>query len=244
MAKVAVCVQTRYKEAYEALKIINRSRRAAGVKPLCMDKTLLSNAWTRARECSVYYAHTRPDGRAWHTAISKKYICAGENIGFGFNEAGAVTRAWMRSSSHRKNILNGRYTCVGIACVSVDGVTYWAQEFADGRAKSVSRPPDKKKNVKIPVAGRFLSVSQKRVDLLMHKGESGTASLVLDNAGYGDLTVRVAACGVRYYSSDKSVVAVTAGGRIRAVGAGRASIKAELAGNGRICRRYRITVRE
>lgn len=240
--KVAVSVRTKHREAYDALKIINKARRSGGLTPLTMDKTLLGNALTRARECSIYYAHKRADGRAWYTAVTKDYTRAGENIGFGFATAETVTAAWMDSPSHRKNIMNGRYTCVGIGCVVVNGVTYWAQEFTDGRAKKVSRPADRKKKVKISVSDDFLSVKRVQEKLVMNKGESGRVSLSLENTGYDGLTVQVAASGVKYSTSDRSVVTVTSGGKIRAVGVGRASVKVKLAGNGKICRSYRITV--
>lgn len=244
LTKVVVSVRTQYREAYDVLKRINKARRSAGLEPLTMDETLLRNALTRARECSVYYAHRRAGGKAWYTAITKDYSCAGENIGFGFTDAKSVTKAWMASLSHRKNIMDGRYTCVGIGCVIVDGVTYWAQEFTDGRAKRAFRPTDEKKNVRIAVVGDFLSVERARERLTMDRGESGRVSLILKNAGYDGLAVQVAAAGVKYTTSDRSVATVTPDGRIRAVGKGRAVIKARLAGNGRICRVYKITVTE
>ncbi|HCT92750.1 MAG TPA: hypothetical protein DF613_15430 [Lachnospiraceae bacterium] len=243
-AKVTVTVRTQHRKAYEVLKRINKARKSAGLKPLSMDKTLLENALSRAGECSVYYSHRRANGKVWHTAITKKYVYAGENVGFGFTEAQAVTEAWMASPSHRKNIMNGRYTCVGIGCVAINGVTYWAQEFTDGRAKKVSRPADKKKNMKIAVSEDVLLPKWTREKLTMDQGESGTVSLILKNVGYDGLTVQVAASGVRYSTSDKSVVTVTSGGKIRAVGAGKASVKVRLAGNGRVCRVYDITVTE
>lgn len=242
MTRVPVSTRTQYRESYEVLKIINRARKAGGLKPLTMDRRLLSNALTRAQECSVYYAHTRANGKPWHTAITKKFVCAGENIGFGFSKAETVTEAWMDSPSHRRNIMNDRYTCIGIGCVVVDGVTYWAQEFTDGRAKKISCPSDRKKQVKIAVADRFLPAARQQVRLSLGLGQSDTAVLSLDNAGYGGLAVQVARTGLKYSSSDRSVVTVTARGEIKAVGTGTASVKVKLIGNSRICRIYRITV--
>ena len=240
--KVTVGVRTQYREAYDVLKRVNKIRRSAGLKPLQMDRTLLGNALTRALECSVYYSHRRANGKAWYTAITKDYICAGENIGFGYSDAKSITEAWMTSPSHRKNIMDSRYTCVGISCVVVDGVTYWAQEFTDGRAKRRSRPGEKKKEMKIAASGDILYVKQARERFTMEEGESGRVFLYLKNVGCDGLSVRVAASGAKYTTSDKSVVAVTSGGRIRAVGEGRASIKVRLAGNAGICRIYKITV--
>lgn len=40
-------------------------------------------------------------------------------------------QGWMNSSGHRTNILNGRYTHIGIsATLDATGRTYWVQVFA------------------------------------------------------------------------------------------------------------------
>lgn len=244
LTRVTVSVRTQYREAFDALRKVNRMRTSAGLTPLKMDGTLLGNALTRALECSVYYSHRRANGKAWYTAVTKDYIYAGENIGFGFGDAESVTEAWMDSPSHRKNIMNGRYTCVGISCVVVDGVAYWAQEFTDGRAKKVSRPKDRKKDMKIAVSGDVLSAKRTRGRLAMGRGESGRVALFLKNAGHDGLTVQVAASGVKCTSSDRSVVTVTPDGRIRAVGKGKARIRVRLAGNAGICMVYTVSVAE
>ena len=38
---------------------------------------------------------------------------------------------WLKSVTHRKNILNGEYKAVGIGCFNMNGVYYWTQVFTD-----------------------------------------------------------------------------------------------------------------
>lgn len=54
----------------------------------------------------------------------------GENIAYGYPTAAAVMKAWMHSTGHRKNILNKRFTKIGIGMArSADGTPYWVQDF-------------------------------------------------------------------------------------------------------------------
>lgn len=54
----------------------------------------------------------------------------GENIAYGYPTAGAVVKAWMNSPGHRANILNRRFTKIGLGLArSSDGTKYWVQDF-------------------------------------------------------------------------------------------------------------------
>ena len=53
-----------------------------------------------------------------------------ENVAYGYPTGRAVVRAWMGSTGHRANILNGRYRLLGMAMRRSDGGTpYAAQVF-------------------------------------------------------------------------------------------------------------------
>lgn len=55
----------------------------------------------------------------------------GENVAYGYADAAAVMGGWMGSPSHRENILNCRYTYIGVGLsYSADGTPYWTQQFA------------------------------------------------------------------------------------------------------------------
>jgi len=65
-----------------------------------------------------YFAHVSPDGIDpwfWFNQTGYKYRHAGENLATGFSESDDVTKAWLNSPLHKKNILNGKYTEIGIA---------------------------------------------------------------------------------------------------------------------------------
>jgi uncharacterized protein YkwD len=58
----------------------------------------------------------------------------GENIAAGYDSAQKVVAAWMKSDGHRKNILNCRFTSIGIGYdggqVRPDwGPGSWVQDF-------------------------------------------------------------------------------------------------------------------
>ena len=112
-----------------ALELINQQRTKAGLKPLTMSTTLNSIAYLRANEASQKYSHIRPNGKQCISIYSEygiSYNCAGENLAVGQKTAERAVSAWMMSSSHMRCMLNADYTQVGISCIQVNGVTYWA----------------------------------------------------------------------------------------------------------------------
>lgn len=66
-----------------------------------------------------YFEHISPDGIGVSDIAKKngyEYITIGENIALGnFKDDQTLVQAWMDSPGHRANILNGRYTEIGIA---------------------------------------------------------------------------------------------------------------------------------
>jgi uncharacterized protein YkwD len=93
-------------------------------------------------ECQAY--RSGKDGSKFSTRIKRQgysYGAAAENIAAGQSSAGAVFKSWMRSSGHRRNILNCRMKETGIAMVyqpddrPIRGNSsalryYWVQVFA------------------------------------------------------------------------------------------------------------------
>ncbi|MEK7175843.1 MAG: CAP domain-containing protein [Patescibacteria group bacterium] len=65
-----------------------------------------------------YFSHNTPDGKTpwyWFKKVGYNYRYAGENLAVDFMDSKDVTDAWMASPGHRANILNSRYTEIGIA---------------------------------------------------------------------------------------------------------------------------------
>lgn len=101
----------------EVLELVNENRAKYGAAPLTMNSTLCEAAQTRAAECGQVFAHTRPDGSSCFTVFEEydiSYSYAAENIAYGYTTAEEVMNGWMNSEGHRKNILNGNYTEIGI----------------------------------------------------------------------------------------------------------------------------------
>ena len=113
--------------AYEAFNEVNDIRAEAGVDELKWDKNLETVADVRAKECSEKFSHTRPNGSQWYTVNSK--IQGGENLAFGFDNAGDCVEAWMDSPTHRDNILYDEFEKVAISIYEEDGTYYWSQEY-------------------------------------------------------------------------------------------------------------------
>lgn len=115
-------------EAIKAYNMVNEQREAAGLDSLVWNGNLESVAAVRAEEASVSFSHTRPNGKAWYSVNSQ--IMAGENLAFGFDDAGAALKAWMNSPTHKENILWPEFSEIAIAIYQTDdGTYYWSQEF-------------------------------------------------------------------------------------------------------------------
>ena len=115
-------------EAIKAFNLVNDQRAAAGLDSLVWNGNLESVASVRAEEASVSFSHTRPNGKAWYSVNSS--ICGGENLAYGFYDAGSAFTAWMNSPTHAENILWPEFSSVAIAVYATDdGTYYWSQEF-------------------------------------------------------------------------------------------------------------------
>ncbi len=106
---------------------------------LTYDYKLEEIAMQRAAEIAIYWSHTRPDGSDLEAMLSEygySYNYAGENIAAGYTSVSAAFDGWKEEDEdydgqgHRRNMLSGNYTAIGIACVKYNGYYYWVQEFS------------------------------------------------------------------------------------------------------------------
>ena len=77
-----------------------------------------------------YFSHTSPTfGSPFDRlkALGISYTAAGENIAKGQRTAQEVVTAWMNSEGHRANILDAKFTHIGVGYVK-DG-NIWTQQF-------------------------------------------------------------------------------------------------------------------
>jgi len=103
----------------EVFQLLNEERVGAGLKPLNLNTALMSSATDKADDMITnnYFAHKSLDGRMpwdWVSRRNYPYLFIGENLGMNFSSAESVNQALMNSPSHKKNILNEKYTDVGV----------------------------------------------------------------------------------------------------------------------------------
>lgn len=119
--------------AKEVADLVNQERAAAGLAPLSVDLSVQSAAQVRAKEQTVSFSHTRPNGSSCFTALTEagvSYRTAGENIAWGQKTPQQVMQVWMNSSSHKANILGANFTKIGVGCyIDGSGAVYWTQMF-------------------------------------------------------------------------------------------------------------------
>lgn len=112
------------------LCLLNRERRKRGQSALRHNGRLAKAASRHARDMARkrYFAHRSLDGGDFVDRIVKtRYVRSrrgrwllGENLAWGSGRRAsphAIVRAWMRSPSHRRNVLNRRFREIGIAFV-------------------------------------------------------------------------------------------------------------------------------
>lgn len=119
-------------EAKKLLGLVNKVRKENGLKEVSWNSSLENSAKIRAKETSTKFAHTRPNGSRYNTAINTKYKTSGENIAAGQSSATEVFNSWMNSEGHKKNILSPNFTQMAVAVYYDENSTYqyyWSQLF-------------------------------------------------------------------------------------------------------------------
>ncbi|WP_394770918.1 CAP domain-containing protein [Lacisediminihabitans sp.] len=106
--------------------LVNQARAANGqpglLRNAAMDAVALK--WAQQMAASNSMVHN-PD---YSAQIPAGWTRAGENIAMGQPTPGAMHTAWMNSPGHRANIL-GDFTDIGIAFITVNGVTWGVEDF-------------------------------------------------------------------------------------------------------------------
>lgn len=167
-ASVAVAgpAQAATGDAASVFSQTNAQRAKAGLKPLISDPALdqAAQAWAQQLANSCTFAHSTS---AWRSARVAKagWAATGENIAAGYTVA-AVVPAWMASAGHKANILNAKYTGVGIGfakgkCYS----SYWVQIFGWTKTAGVAGTGDADGDFDADVLSR-----DAQGQLLLHRG--------------------------------------------------------------------------
>jgi uncharacterized protein YkwD len=134
------------------IKSTNAQRVAANLPPLVENQKLDAAALAKAQDMlrQQYFAHTSPSGVGASDLAKNagyEYLAIGENLAMGnFKDDEALVLAWMNSPGHRANILNSRYTEIGVATIkgTFENQTTWmaVQEF--GLPSDACPQPDQK----------------------------------------------------------------------------------------------------
>ncbi len=132
-APAPVYTSTNSSVEQRVVDLVNEERERLGLNPLSNYNSLLNSAAdTRAMEIEDKFSHTRPNGEKCFTAMKElglTYTLAGENIAYGQPTAERVVEAWINSPDHYENLINPRFTQIGVGAYEKNGVWYWAQFF-------------------------------------------------------------------------------------------------------------------
>lgn len=111
------------------LCLLNERREARGLRALHQNWRLARAALRHSRDMvhHVYFAHDSRSGRRFDARIrATGYLSGarawtvGENLAWGSQQLATprmIVAAWMASPPHRRNILDGRFTDIGVAIV-------------------------------------------------------------------------------------------------------------------------------
>lgn len=99
--------------------LTNAERSQNAETPLQRNAVLDAAARLKAEDMAKneYFAHFSPTGVSpwhWFDEVDYVYAHAGENLAIHFTDSSEVVEAWMNSPAHRDNIVNGKYTEIGV----------------------------------------------------------------------------------------------------------------------------------
>lgn len=121
----------------EVIRLTNIERAKVGSAPLQYHEGLQKAAMVRAKEISISFSHTRPDGRNLSTALDEAGVggSSGENIAAVFRTPADVVEGWMNSQGHQVTMLSSRSAYIGVGIYQDEkGIYYWVQDFASEKA--------------------------------------------------------------------------------------------------------------
>lgn len=107
-------------DAPTLIQLTNTERKINGRSMLRVNTKLAKAAEKKANDIMArgYFSHTTPEGKPFYQWIQEAnytYKSAGENLAISFISNEDATAAWMKSTTHRENILDPHYTDIGIA---------------------------------------------------------------------------------------------------------------------------------
>jgi uncharacterized protein YkwD len=140
----------------QILDLVNRSRESGrrcgskpypAVPPLTLNTVLTDAALAHSREMAAYdeFDHRGHDGSSPAARVARagygKYLIVGENIAAGAMTPAEVTQGWLDSPPHCENIMDSRFSQIGIGFAvntASPELVYWTQEFAAPRRDHIA----------------------------------------------------------------------------------------------------------
>jgi uncharacterized protein YkwD len=113
----------------------NKERAKASLAPLKLESHLVEAAKAHAKDMAEHevMTHDGTDGSNPAVRVARAgyhYLFTGENVAKGYRTVPEVMQVWMESPPHKKNILDGEYTEIGVAVAYGEyGKPYWCAEF-------------------------------------------------------------------------------------------------------------------
>lgn len=190
--------------------LANTDRTASQLQSLKTNSALEQAARLKAEDMAQksYFSHSSPDGKTpwyWLDRVGYSYTAAGENLAVNFFDSQDIEAAWMNSASHRANILNSKFTEIGIATtkgIYKGNETIFVVQFfgkpaiaavepvksssgtreikpSSSKPKAESIKPQETVAGKTDVAGN----APKTEELFIDIGEQNKTAIVIKNAG-------------------------------------------------------------
>lgn len=138
----------------QVIALANSARTKAGLATLSENPKLTLAAQSKAEDmiANDYFAHTSPTGvEPWYWVKQEDYSykAAGENLAINYTNAIDQHDAWMKSPTHRANIMSERYQEIGVAVVQgkIDGkestvtVQFFGQPLYAATDEATTPPP-------------------------------------------------------------------------------------------------------
>ena len=116
----------------KVLELVNQERSKKKLAVLKLNDKLETAAWLHSADmgCNGFFGHQSPDGSSFDKRIKRQeytFDAAGEVIYAGaefHNSPEEAVKAWMASASHRKNLLKGDYSEIGVGVIYAPDSTY------------------------------------------------------------------------------------------------------------------------
>lgn len=121
--------------ATDTIPLVNEERKKQNIPALKEDSALSKIAQVKAEDMvkNNYFAHQSPTYGSVGQLLDHfnyKWSGYGENIAQGYTTPKSVVEGWMNSTGHRANILNAKFTNIGIGyATDKNGDTYWVHIF-------------------------------------------------------------------------------------------------------------------